>query len=65
VSVSADESYFGGLIKMEAQKKTGRRIHERTILLRFLGIILRVLRIEVSGYNVYKPISNHFCSRMG
>ncbi len=28
------------------------RIHERTILLRFLGIILRVLRPEVSVYNV-------------
>jgi hypothetical protein len=29
------------------------RIHERTISLRFLGIILRVLRLEVSAYNVY------------
>ncbi len=29
------------------------RIHERTILLRFLGIILRGLRLEVSVYNVY------------
>ncbi len=29
------------------------RIHERTISLRFLGIILRVLRLEVSIYNVY------------
>ncbi len=28
------------------------RIHERTISLRFLGIILRVLRLEVSVYNV-------------
>ncbi len=28
------------------------RIHERTISLRFLGIILRVLRREVSAYNV-------------
>jgi hypothetical protein len=27
------------------------RIHERTILLRFLSIILRILRLEV--YNVY------------
>jgi hypothetical protein len=27
---------------------TGSRIHERTISLRFLGIILRVLRLEVS-----------------
>ncbi len=26
------------------------RIHERTISLRFLGIILRVLRLEVSVY---------------
>ncbi len=29
------------------------RIHERTISLRFLGIILRVLRLEVSAFNVY------------
>jgi hypothetical protein len=34
------------------------RIHECTILLRFLGIILRVLRFEVSIYNVY--ITNQF-----
>ncbi len=42
------------------------RIHERTISLRFLGIILRVLILEVCVYNVYvhyKPVSNHFCSR--
>jgi hypothetical protein len=29
------------------------RIHERTISLRFLGIILRVLGLEVYVYNVY------------
>jgi hypothetical protein len=29
------------------------RIHERTISLRFLGIILRVLRLQVSAYSVY------------
>jgi hypothetical protein len=34
------------------------RIHERTISLRFLGIILRVLRLEVYVYNVY--ITNQF-----
>ncbi len=34
------------------------RIHERTILLRFLGITLRVLRLEVSVNNVY--ITNQF-----
>ncbi len=34
------------------------RIHEHTISLRFLGIILRVLRLEVSVYNVY--ITNQF-----
>ncbi len=34
------------------------RIHERTILLRFLGIILEVLRLEVSVYSVY--ITNQF-----
>ncbi len=32
---------------------TGSRIHERTNLLMFLGIILRILRLEVSVYNVY------------
>jgi hypothetical protein len=44
-----------------------RRIRERTISLRFLGIILGVLRLEVSVYNVYitnKTVSkNHFCAR--
>ncbi len=34
------------------------RIHECTISLRFLGIILRVLRFEVSIYNV--NINNRF-----
>jgi hypothetical protein len=34
------------------------RIHERAILLRFLGIILRVLRLEISVYNVF--ITNQF-----
>ncbi len=34
------------------------RIVERTISLRFLGIILRVLRLEVSVNNVY--IKNQF-----
>jgi hypothetical protein len=33
-------------------------IHERTISLSFLGIILRVLKLEVSVYNVY--ITNQF-----
>ncbi len=39
---------------------TRSRIHERIVSMRLLGIILRVLRLEVSAYNVY--ISNHFCS---
>ncbi len=34
------------------------RIHERTISLRSLGIIFRVLRLEVFIYNVY--ITNQF-----
>jgi hypothetical protein len=37
---------------------SGTRIHGCTISLRFLGIILRVLRLEVSVYNVY--ITNLF-----
>jgi hypothetical protein len=49
------------------QEEYMSQIHERTISLRFLGIILRVLRLQVSIYNVYitKPVSNHFCSREG
>jgi hypothetical protein len=40
------------------------RIHELTISLRSQGIILRVLRLEVSGFCFhYKPALNHFCSR--
>jgi hypothetical protein len=34
------------------------------ISLRLLGIILGVLRLEVSVYNVY-TVSNRFCSRVG
>ncbi len=37
---------------------TRSRIHERTILLRFLVIIVRVVRLEVFVYNVY--ITNDF-----
>ncbi len=41
-----------------------RRIHERTISLWFLGIILRVLRLEISVYIVYvtNKVSNHTTS---
>ncbi len=35
------------------EQQTRIRVHERTISLRFLGIILRVLRLEVSAYSVY------------
>jgi hypothetical protein len=34
------------------------RIHERTISFRFLGTVLRVLRLEVSLYHAY--ITNQF-----
>ncbi len=40
------------------ENATWSRIHEHTILLRFLSIILRFLRHEVSVYNVY--ITNQF-----
>ncbi len=44
--------------KLKKLKNECRRgTHERTISLRFLGIILSVLRLEVS---VYKQISTHF-----
>jgi hypothetical protein len=36
------------------------RIHERTISLRFLGIIFRILRLEVSVYNAVVYITNQF-----
>ncbi len=47
-----------GSLKMNTALEYRSRIHERTILLRFLGIILRVLRIEISVYNFY--ITNQF-----
>jgi hypothetical protein len=37
---------------------TGSLSHEHTVLLRFLGIILSVLRLEVFIYDVY--ITNQF-----
>jgi hypothetical protein len=45
-------------------KMTRSRIQERTIWLRFLGRILRVLRHEVSRIQCLhsKPVSTHFCS---
>jgi hypothetical protein len=41
------------LVSLETCCFSRSRIHERTISLRFLGIIYRVLRLEVSVYNVY------------
>ncbi len=43
---------------LHAQMATRSRIHERTISLRFRGIILRVLRLEVSAFKAY--ITNQF-----
>jgi hypothetical protein len=45
-------------IKTSGLLKSWSQIHEHKILLKFLGIILRVLRLEVSVYNVY--ITNQF-----
>jgi hypothetical protein len=39
-------------------KQTRSRIHKHTVSLRFLGIILRVFRLQVSVYNVY--IANQY-----
>jgi hypothetical protein len=50
--------YSTGHVKYVCHRQYRRRIHELTISLRFLGIILRVLRLEVSVYNVY--ITNQF-----
>jgi hypothetical protein len=47
---------FGG--KGKHARETRNRIHERTISLRVLGIILRVLRLEVSVSNV--DLTNNF-----
>ena len=56
-----------GVRKGVRQEEPLKPIHERTILIRLLIIILRVLRLEVSVYNVYinKPVSNNFGSREG
>ncbi len=43
---------------LTSTSKTVAKIHERTISLRFLGTILRVLRLDVSVYNVY--VTNQF-----
>jgi hypothetical protein len=43
--------------------KSRSRIHERTMSLSFLGIILRVLRFEVSVYDV--NIKNQFQATFG
>ncbi len=63
--VAALDSSPAHLLPAHAQSKdswaaeTDRsRIHERSISLRFLGIILRVLRLGVSVYDVY--ITNQF-----
>jgi hypothetical protein len=39
---------FGFCIEKDARIEPRSQIHEHTILLRFLDIILRVLRLEVS-----------------
>jgi hypothetical protein len=44
--------------KPSAIGKIRRRIHERTVSLRFRGKILRVLRLEISVCNAY--IANQF-----
>jgi hypothetical protein len=47
----------GGITSVKYSKYRSHT-HEQTISLRFLGIILRVLRLEVSKYNIY--ITNKF-----
>jgi hypothetical protein len=46
--------------KRREKTKTRSRIHERTISLRFHGIILRVLRLEISMINVYITLQTSF-----
>jgi hypothetical protein len=49
---SCGDSRRGGDGGMNSPGHSWKQIHESTISLRFLGIILRVLRLEVSEYNV-------------
>jgi hypothetical protein len=57
-SLATYEAKISGLGKTSRRTRTcsslhsTSRIHERTFSLRFLSIILRVLRLEVSVYNV-------------
>ncbi len=48
-----DEGYHRGGERDRKVEGTRSKIHEHTISLRFLGIILRVQGLEVSEYNVY------------
>ncbi len=45
--------YIYSFLIVNHSQQSRSRIHERTISLRFLGIILKVLRIEVSVSNMY------------
>jgi hypothetical protein len=55
---SVPSLYFNKCLRVEIYIYIRSRILERTVSLIFLGIILRVLRLEVSVYNVY--ITNQF-----
>jgi hypothetical protein len=46
------------LLLADTSEVSRSQIHERTISLMFMGMILRVLRLEVSVYNIY--ITNKF-----
>jgi hypothetical protein len=57
-----------GYFVVFSSRESRSRIHKRKISLRFLGIILRVLRLEVSIYNVQHwkaAVSSNFCSGGG
>ncbi len=53
--------FWSFLFPQRELKQNWSWIHERTISLSVLGIILRVLRIRIQCLH-YKPVSNHFCS---
>ncbi len=55
------KSYIIWLLPVKRTVESRSVIHEHTILFRFLGIILRVFRLEISVYN--GPVSNHYYSR--
>jgi hypothetical protein len=58
MTVNSKEENFSSFFPDYVQEFGLKRIHERKTLLRFLGIILGVLILEVSEYNVNSQEEN-------